>query len=77
MGFYFVYILKNSLTNSLYKGYTSDLKKRIVNHQQKGTRTTSKDDWALIWYCCFPTKRQAIQFEHYLKSGSGWAFINK
>ncbi len=77
MGFYFVYILKNIKNDSLYKGYTSDLKRRISSHRQNSARTTANGDWVLVWYCCFPTKKKAIQFENYLKSGSGRAFINK
>jgi len=33
--------------------------------------------WTLVWYCGFPTKKQAEDFELYLKSGSGKAFAYK
>jgi putative endonuclease len=31
----------------------------------------------LVWYCGFDSKRKAIVFEKYLKSGSGKAFKKK
>ena len=76
---FYVYILKHRSDGTLYKGWTSDLKKRMLAHQQKSTRTTAVKggDYALVWYCAFPTKMQAIQFEKYLKSGSGIAFARK
>ncbi|NQV12400.1 GIY-YIG nuclease family protein [Candidatus Uhrbacteria bacterium] len=76
---YYVYILKNLEDDTLYKGYTSDLDRRLKEHEQKSTRTTARKsgDYKLVWYCMFPTKTQAIKFEKYLKSGSGRAFINK
>lgn len=76
---FYVYILKHRLDDTLYKGYTSDLKQRLVEHKNKSTRTTAAKggDYDLVWYCAFPTKMQAIRFESYLKSGSGRAFTIK
>jgi predicted GIY-YIG superfamily endonuclease len=36
-----------------------------------------KRPWKLVWYCVFTTKKQAIDFEMYLKQGSGFAFARK
>ncbi|MDX2095626.1 MAG: GIY-YIG nuclease family protein, partial [Alphaproteobacteria bacterium] len=33
--------------------------------------------WELVWYCAFPDKYKALEFEKYLKSHSGRAFANK
>ncbi|MFH1404596.1 MAG: GIY-YIG nuclease family protein [Patescibacteria group bacterium] len=76
---YYVYILRNQEDMSLYKGWTSDLRKRMQKHVQKSTRTTRvrEGEYELIWYCAFLTKYQAIRFEKYLKSGSGRAFAKK
>jgi putative endonuclease len=30
-----------------------------------------------MWYCAFPDKYKALEFEKYLKSGSGRAFAKK
>jgi len=32
--FYYIYVLKSFKDNNLYTGYTSDLKKRIVEHNK-------------------------------------------
>ena len=76
---FYVYILKHNKDGSLYKGWTRDLKKRIDEHIKKTTYTTSRKDadYSLVWYCAFLTIKQAIQFEKYLKSGSGRAFVNR
>lgn len=76
---FFVYILKHKQDGSLYKGWTTDIERRVKEHAQKSTRTTAIKDgnYELVWYCAFPTKMQAIQFEKYLKSGSGRAFTKK
>ena len=74
---HYVYIIKNE-NGEFYKGFTTDLKRRMHEHDTGSTRTTrNKGDHKLVWYCAFPTKTQAIQFENYLKSGSGIAFMRK
>lgn len=76
---YYVYILRHRRDETLYKGFSEDLKQRIRDHQSGYSSTTSKKDgdYELIWYCGFLSKRDALQFEKYLKSGSGIAFTNK
>ncbi|OGG16031.1 hypothetical protein A3D78_01340 [Candidatus Gottesmanbacteria bacterium RIFCSPHIGHO2_02_FULL_39_14] len=39
--------------------------------------TKSDRNYKLVWYCGFPTDKQAINYEKYLKTGSGIAFIKK
>lgn len=75
---YYVYILKSSKSSTLYYGYTANLKKRIIEHNDgKSKYTKSLIPWKLVWYCAFPTKKQAEDFELYIKSGSGKAFVYK
>ncbi len=76
---FFVYILRHLKDGTLYKGWTTDVKRRMEEHRQKSTRTTAikGGDYKLVWYGAFLTKMQAIQFEKYLKGGSGRAFTNK
>lgn len=33
--------------------------------------------YILKWYCVFPNKKKALEFEKYLKSGPGIAFSKK
>ncbi|MBI4065049.1 GIY-YIG nuclease family protein [Candidatus Gottesmanbacteria bacterium] len=74
---YYVYILRLH-DRSLYIGYSSDLKQRLVEHQ-KGSVNSTKHNLpsVLIWYSAFRSKNQAIAFEKYMKSSSGFAFQNK
>jgi predicted GIY-YIG superfamily endonuclease len=75
---YYVYILKSQKDNSNYIGATNDLRKRIKQHNQYCSRYTStKAPYNLIWYCAFISKQKAYDFEKYLKSSSGHAFLKK
>jgi putative endonuclease len=74
---HYVYILKCS-DDKLYIGQTADLKERFERHQNgyvpstKGRRPVS-----IIHYSAFTDNYKAIEFEKYLKSGSGRAFTKK
>ena len=75
---YYVYILQSSKSHILYYGYTADLKKRIKEHNNGNTKFTKGHlPWELVWYCGFNHKQKAKDFELYLKSGSGKAFVYK
>ena len=57
---------------------TDDLKKRLHDHNAGYSFHTSKyKPWKLINYLAFSSKDAAIEFEKYLKSGSGQAFANR
>jgi len=74
---YYVYILKCS-DGKPYTGCTDDLKDRIDRHT-KGNVPATKNllPIKLISYFAFSNKYTAFNFEKYLKSGSGRAFVNK
>lgn len=75
---YYVYILKSSKSGKLYYGYTSDLKRRLVQHQQgKSIYTKGHLPIKLVFYAAFEKEKKAKDFELYLKSGSGKAFVYK
>lgn len=74
---YYVYLLK-LVVGSYYSGITSTLKLRIKEHRRgKVIATSGKSPIKLVFFCAFPSKKQAIEFENYLKTGSGQAFRNK
>ncbi|MGH6907976.1 MAG: GIY-YIG nuclease family protein [Aestuariivirga sp.] len=59
-------------------GSTSDLKQRLADHNAGRSAHTSKYvPWELECYLGFTGKRQAYDFEKYLKSHSGRAFASK
>ena len=73
---FYAYILQ-SLTNQteFYRGHTSNLKQRLVEHNVgKCPHTAKYAPWKIKFYAAFETLRLAQQFERYLKSGSGHAF---
>ena len=74
---YYVYILKCK-DNSPYTGFSEDLKERINRHQ-KGYVPATKPRLPidLVFYCAFVDKYRALDFEKYLKSGSGRAFMQR
>ncbi len=75
---HFVYVLKSKVDGSYYVGSTSDVRKRVADHNSGSAKySSSKKPYVLIWYCAFPDKTKAIKFEMYLKNGSGFAFRNK
>jgi len=75
--FYYVYILL-CCDKKPYIGCTDNLKDRIIRHQ-KGQVPATKNRLPikLISYFVFSNKYTAFNFEKYLKSGSGRAFMKK
>jgi predicted GIY-YIG superfamily endonuclease len=75
--FYYVYILL-CFDNKPYIGCTDNLKDRIIRHQRgQVLATCNRLPVKLIAYCAFDNKYIAFNFEKYLKSGSGRAFLKK
>lgn len=75
---YYTYILFNKVTHRYYIGYTPDLRNRLKKHLSGKVKSTkSNSNYRLVWYCAFLTEEQAMDFERYLKSGSGIAFMKK
>ncbi len=76
---YYVYILRSKkYNNRIYKGFTTNLKKRIFYHNSgKVGSTRNIKPLKIIFYAVFEDKLKAVGFEKYLKSGSGIAFMKK
>lgn len=75
---YYVYILQSQKDKSFYTGFTHDLKAQLKNHNSRKQKYSSqKAPFELFWYCAFRSKKKALDFEKYLKSGSGFAFARK
>lgn len=74
---YYVYILRLR-NNTYYLGFSSDLKTRIEAHVEGAvSQTKNFRPFKLMHYSAFINKRKALDFEKYLKTGSGFAFRNK
>lgn len=76
---WYVYILRSQTDPAQeYTGATEDLRQRLSDHNAGKSQHTAKyRPWDLLWYCAFPSKMQALEFETYLKSHSGRAFAKK
>jgi len=74
---YFVYILLCS-DGKPYTGCTNDWRARITRHE-KGQVFATKNRLPvkLVAYFAFQNKYIAYNFEEYLKSGSGRAFLRR
>ncbi|MDP3874942.1 MAG: GIY-YIG nuclease family protein [bacterium] len=73
-----VYILQSLKDNSFYTGLTENLLQRLKDHNSgSSSYFNTKRPYKLVWYCVFKDKPKAIQFEKYLKNGSGFAFVRK
>ncbi len=72
-----VYIIKCS-DDSHYVGCTTNLEERLLRHHKKQVPSTKyRIPTMLITSIQFTDKYKAYQFEKYLKSGSGRAFMKK
>jgi len=76
---WYVYIIRSiSSPEQQYVGATTDLRRRLLDHDAGKSAHTSKfTPWQLVWYCAFSDKHRALAFEKYLKSHSGRAFAKK
>ncbi|MBW7894240.1 MAG: GIY-YIG nuclease family protein [Opitutaceae bacterium] len=76
---HYVYLMQSAkTTGQRYIGYTTDLRQRIIDHNSgKNVSTAPHRPWKLRTYVAFSEKPQALEFETYLKSGSGHAFAHR
>ncbi|NDC39895.1 MAG: GIY-YIG nuclease family protein [Proteobacteria bacterium] len=63
------------VTDRFYVGCTSDLKRRLAEHNRgDSTHTNQYRPWRLINYFAFVNREKAQAFERYLKSRAGRRF---
>jgi len=78
-GFVYIYVLQSLADPArFYTGCAHDLRKRILRHNKGCVRHTAKwKPWRLKTYIALSDERRAREFERYLKSSSGRAFLKK
>lgn len=70
--FYYIYILRNSLKNFIYIGYSEDLKQRVISHNKGENKSTKAYlPLELIHYEAYKNKSDAKRREEYLKTNRG------
>jgi putative endonuclease len=72
-----VYILYSEKFDKTYVGFTSDIEKRFLSHNELGKKgwTIKFRPWKIIYSEMFQTKHEAMSREKYLKSGVGRIFV--
>jgi len=75
---YTVYIIHSEKTDRYYIGYTSDLNKRLKQHNS-GANISTRDQipWRIIHHELFSTKREAWLRERTIKSYKGGEAFKK
>ena len=71
-----VYILYSVRFPKHYTGFTSNLEQRLLSHNKLGKDWTAKyRPWQRIFTKEFETKKEATEYEKWLKTGVGRDFI--
>ena len=66
--FDYVYVLQSIKNNSLYIGYTNDLRKRLKEHNLGLVRSTKGGrPFRLVYYEAYASRQDATHREHNLK----------
>jgi len=76
---YYVYLIRSETDSSqTYIGLTEGLNTRLASHNEGANKHTAKfKPWKLECYIAFVSRKQASDFEQYLKHGSGHAFAKR
>lgn len=76
---FYAYILQSVADpGEHYRGSTSDLRRRLADHNSgKCSHTSKHKPWRVVFYAAFETIELAREFERYLKRGSGHAFAKR
>jgi putative endonuclease len=69
---YYVYFLRSVTDEGFYIGYSTDLRKRLLEHKRGASFATRySGPWKLIYYEGYTEREDAEGRERYLKSGAG------
>ena len=75
---FYVYVLQSQLDAGLYIGYSSNLKRRLLQHNSGLSKATSfRSPWKLIYYEAYLERTDAQGRERFLKSGAGRRYLKK
>jgi len=72
-----VYVLKSRKDGKRYIGFTSDLERRLSEHNSGMVKSTrNRKPFDLIYTETFTKKSEAMKREKFFKSGKGREFLN-
>ncbi len=73
---YYTYVLKSSIDDKLYIGWTDDLKHRLAKHNSGDViATRNRRPMSLVYFEGCTNKQKAIEREKYFKTGFGRRFL--
>jgi putative endonuclease len=73
---FYTYVLKSERNGHLYVGFTSDLKRRIEEHNKGKVRSTkNRKPLRLVYYEEYGDKTSGRKREIFLKSGQGRLYL--
>ena len=75
---FIVYVLQSEKDGTYYTGYTTDINKRISQHNSGESKSTkNKRPYKLVYNEVYYTRSEAMKREKYLKTGKGREFLSK
>lgn len=75
---FYNYVLQSKMNKELYIGCTSDLRKRLKEHNQGIVLSTKRyKPWQLIYYEASLNQDDAKRREHYLKTTQGQRLLKR
>jgi len=73
---FYVYVFQSESDDGLYIGFSTDLRRRMKEHQAgEAFATSHRGPWRLIYYEAYLEEEDALGRERYLKSGGGRRFL--
>src|SRR5262245_24361540 len=76
--FHYVYVLESISEQTLYIGYTTDLLRRLKEHNEgKNQSTKHSRPWKVIFYEAYRDQSDAERREKYLKTNQGSRLLKR
>ncbi|MEK7479030.1 MAG: GIY-YIG nuclease family protein [Patescibacteria group bacterium] len=76
--FHYIYLIESVSYPELYVGYTSDLKRRLMEHNRGLNFSTKRYmPWKLIHYEAYRDEKDAKRREEYLKTSQGTRLLKR
>lgn len=73
---FYTYVLKSIVDGKLYVGFSNDLKRRFLDHNEgKVLSTETRRPFEIVYYEACLSKEKAIKREKYFKTGFGRKFL--
>jgi len=75
---FYIYVIESNKNGELYNGYTTDLTRRLKEHN-KGSNISTKRymPWKLIYYEACTNEKDAKRREKYLKTTQGRRLVKR